>query len=127
MPEKGLQHSESLENISSRETTPGNTIQPETESLHTGDTEFLAVNLEETTQATEWDFALGEELPDTECMELQEDLGDEENVELVHESAFDAFTEFLCNAQVAAWKLEQQQNGGKRKRGPYTGKSKTTQ
>jgi hypothetical protein len=60
-------------------------------------------------------------------MELQEDLGDKEDVELVHESAFDAFTKFLFDAQVAARKLEQQQNGGKRKRGPYTGKSKTTQ
>ncbi|KAJ7874163.1 hypothetical protein B0H14DRAFT_2569345 [Mycena olivaceomarginata] len=79
------------------------------------------------TQAMEWDLALGEELPDTECMELQEGLGDEENVELVHESAFDAFTKFLSDAQVAARKLEDQQSGRKRKRGTYTGKSKTTQ
>ncbi|KAJ7226519.1 hypothetical protein C8J57DRAFT_1252566 [Mycena rebaudengoi] len=127
MPKKGLQHSESVEKVSSRETTPGNIIQPGAESLQTGDTEFLAVNPEETTQATEWDFALGEELPDTECMEFQEELGDEEDVELVHESAFDAFTKFLYDAQAAARKLEQQQNGGKRKRGSYTGKSKTTQ
>jgi hypothetical protein len=56
------------------------------------------VNAEKTIPATEWDFALGEELPDTECMELQEDLGDEEDVELVHESAFDAFTKFLLSA-----------------------------
>jgi hypothetical protein len=48
----------------------------------------------------EWDLALGEELPDTECMELQEGLGDEEDVELVHESEFDAFTKFLSVSNV---------------------------
>jgi hypothetical protein len=66
----------------------------------------------------EWDVALGEELPDIECTELQ-DIGDEEDVEVAMEFALDSFTKFLVDAQVAAQKLErrrERESGRKRKR-----------
>jgi hypothetical protein len=76
----------------------------------------------------EWDVALGEELPDIECTELQ-DIGDEEDVEVATEFALDSFTKFLADAQVAAQKLErhrERESGRKRKRGTYKGTSKQT-
>lgn len=73
---------------------------------------------------------MGEELPDSECLELQQSLGDEEDVDLGTESALESFTKFLVDAQAAAQEAErrrEQEGGRKRKRGHYTGKSKQTQ
>jgi hypothetical protein len=74
----------------------------------------------------EWDSFLGEELPDTECTESQPSIGDEENIEIATETAFDSFTKFLVDAQTAAQNAErqrEQETGRKRRRGPYTGQS----
>ncbi|KAJ7310119.1 hypothetical protein DFH08DRAFT_823155 [Mycena albidolilacea] len=76
----------------------------------------------------EWDVALGEELPDIECTELQ-DIRDEEDVEVATEFALGSFTKFLADAQVAAQKLErccEWESSRKRKRGTYKGTSKQT-
>ncbi|KAJ7799269.1 hypothetical protein B0H14DRAFT_2617194 [Mycena olivaceomarginata] len=70
----------------------------------------------------EWDLALGEELPDIECTELQ-DIGDEEDVEVATEFALDSFTKFLADSQE---RLRERESGRKRKRGTYKGTSKQT-
>lgn len=78
-----------------------------------------------------WDESLlGDALPDLECTEFQEDLGDEEDLDLANESALGLFTKFLVDAQVASQRAERlrEKNGGrKRTRGHYTGHSKQTQ
>ncbi|KAJ6549665.1 hypothetical protein B0H10DRAFT_1968939 [Mycena sp. CBHHK59/15] len=77
----------------------------------------------------EWDSTVGEELPDTECLEFQPALGDEEDIKIATESGLDCFTKFLVDAQIAAQKAEhrrEQESGQKQIRGTYTGHSKQT-
>ncbi|KAJ7113860.1 hypothetical protein C8R44DRAFT_740745 [Mycena epipterygia] len=91
--------------------------------------EAQALEFHRLREENNWNSFLWEELPDTECLEPQAELEDEEDMEIADESALAVFSQFLSNAQVAARraeKLKEKETGRKRKRGPYTGKSKQT-
>lgn len=76
-----------------------------------------------------WDPLLGDELPDAECTQPQETGEDEEDMELMTETALDIFTQFLVDAQKAAEKAEHQlelETGRRKRRKTYTGHSRQT-
>ncbi|KAJ7118174.1 hypothetical protein C8R44DRAFT_738128 [Mycena epipterygia] len=91
--------------------------------------EAQALEFHRLREENNWESLIGGELPDIECLEHQAELEDEEDMEITNESALAVFSQFLSDAQVAAWraeKLKEKDTGRKRKRGPYTGKSKQT-
>ncbi|KAJ7083220.1 hypothetical protein C8R44DRAFT_753523 [Mycena epipterygia] len=86
--------------------------------------EAQALEFHRLREENNWNSFLWEELPDTEYLEPQAELEDEEDMEIADESALSVFSQFLSARR--AEKLKEKETDCKRKRGSYTGKSKQT-